>query len=311
MARRSLIRKRFAQKEPAEPVSLPASIAWSTIAVLLLLGVLQTFGNLQPRLETTFGLTSIILIPCGGLISLGIFKLTRKRGDDPLAGLSAGRPQGILEGDVRAWWISVISPLENALARRQWNPNFITSLSFSFSLVGCAFFYVGWLFLAGWMILFAGTLDMLDGRIARKTGRVSRRGAFFDSVLDRYGELFIFLGLAAHLRHSILLAAVLAALAGSLMVSYARARAEGVGVACKVGLMQRPERIVFLGFGAIFCSILYMLRGTLGADFGPYLLGAVLSLIAVLANLTAVFRIVYVMRVLKKEETENQDPHDG
>jgi CDP-diacylglycerol---glycerol-3-phosphate 3-phosphatidyltransferase len=310
MARRPFLRKRFEQKEPVEPVSLPASIAWSTIAALLLLGVLQTFGNLQPHLETTFGLTSIILIPLGGLISLGIFKLTRKRADDAPAGRGPGHPQGILEGDVRAWWISVISPLENALARRQWNPNFITSLSFGFSLVGCVFFYVGWLFLAGWMILFAGTLDMLDGRIARKTGRVSRRGAFFDSVLDRYGELFIFLGLAAHLRHSILLAAVLPALAGSLMVSYARARAEGVGVTCKVGMMQRPERIVFMGFGAIFSSILYMLRGTLGVDFGPYLLGTVLFLIAVLSNLTAVSRIVYVMRVLKEEERTSQGPKD-
>jgi CDP-diacylglycerol---glycerol-3-phosphate 3-phosphatidyltransferase len=302
MARRPFLRKRFVQKEPVEPVSLPASIAWSTIAVLLLLGVLQTFGNPQPRLETTFGLTSVILIPCGGLISLGIFKLTRKRTDDAPVGPGPAHPHGMLEGDVRAWWISVISPLENALARRQWNPNFITSLSFGFSLIGCVFFCVGWLFLAGWMILFAGTLDMLDGRIARKTGRVSRRGAFFDSVLDRYGELFIFLGLAAHLRHSILLVAVLSALAGSLMVSYARARAEGVGVTCKVGMMQRPERIVFLGFGAIFSSILYMLRGTLGVDYGPYLLGTVLFLIAVLSNLTAISRIVYVMRALKKEE---------
>ncbi len=289
-------------------MGLPASIAWSTIAVLLLLGVLHTFGKFQPRLETTFGLTSIILIPAGGLISLGLFKLTRRKSDRAQEQTGPGKPEGFLEGDVRAWWISVISPLENLLARRQWNPNFITSLSFSFSLVGCLFFCVGWLFLAGWMILFAGTLDILDGRIARKTGRVSRRGAFFDSVLDRYGELFIFLGLAAYFRHSILLPVILLALAGALMVSYTRARAEGVGVICKVGVMQRPERIVLLGFGAIFSSILTMLRGTLGMNSGPWFLGGVLLFIAILSNYTAVSRVRYVMRELKEEEGDRQDP---
>jgi len=292
-------------------VGLPASIAWSTIAVLLLLGVLQTFGNFQPHADTTFGLTSLILIPCGGLISLGLFKLTRRRDPGQPESRQRGAQQGILEGDVRAWWISVISPLENFLARRNWNPNAITTLSFSFSLIGCLFLSIGWLFLAGWMILFAGTLDMLDGRIARKTGRVSRRGAFFDSVLDRYGEVFLFLGFAAHFRDSLLLAVTLLALVGGLMVSYTRARAEGVGVVCKVGMMQRPERIVFLGFGAIFSSVLYMLRGTLGGNHGPYLMGTVLLLIAILSNYTAVSRLVYVMRELKRQESEGPGPGPG
>ena len=219
MFRRHFLGKRYEHKAPVEPVSLPVSIAWSTIAVLLLLGALQTFGDFQPALETTFGFALVILIPCGALISLGLFKLIRWRANGGRRQPVSVKEPGLLSGDVRAWWISVISPLENLLARKGWNPNLITCLSFGFSLVGCVFFWQEWLFLAGWMVLFAGTLDMLDGRIARKTGRVSSRGAFFDSVLDRYGELFIFLGLAALFRESILLVVVLLALAGSLMVS--------------------------------------------------------------------------------------------
>jgi len=304
MFRRSILRKRYVQKDPLETVSLPASIAWSTIAVLLLLGVLQTFGDFQPALETTFGFTLVILIPCGGLISLGLFKAARWKANGGRRPPVTREEAGILKGDVRAWWISVISPLENLLARKGWNPNVITGLSFGFSLVGGVFFWQGWLFLAAWMVLFAGTLDMLDGRIARKTGRVSRRGAFFDSVLDRYGELLIFAGLAVLFRHSmLLLVVVLLALAGSLMVSYARARAEGLGVPCKVGVMQRPERIVFLGFGAMFSSILTMLREILGADLGPLFLGGVILVLALLANYTAASRVVHVMRELRRQES--------
>ena len=305
MAWKTPIRKRYTQKKPLEPIGLPASIAWSIIAALLLIGVFQEFGRSKPVLDSTLGLFSIFLILCGGLISLGIFKLTRRK-EKPGTPEETRKKERILEGDITAWWISVISPLENLISRKQLNPNFITSLSFFFSLVGCAFFYIGWLFLAGWVVLFSGTLDILDGRIARKTGCASRRGAFFDSVLDRYGEVLIFLGLAAHFRHSILFSIILLALAGSLMVSYTRARAEGLGVTCKeIGVMQRPERVVLLGFGAIFSSILYMLRNILGADFGPYLMGFVLLLIAILANYTAISRIAFVMRELKNDSEDN------
>lgn len=304
MSRKSSIRKRTPKKEPMGPAGLPASIAWSTIAALIFIGVIQEFGRFQPTLDTTFGFTSIILILCGTAISIGVFKLSRKKDQHIRPVKGPGQQEQILNSEIQAWYISVISPVENLLARRQWNPNYITSLSFCFSLVGCVFLYIGWLFLAGWMILLGGTLDILDGRIARKTGRVSRQGAFFDSVLDRYGELMIFFGLAAHYRDSLFLfTVILLSLMGSLMVSYTRARAEGLGVTCKMGLMQRPERVVLLGFGAIFSSILYMLRGTLGGtNFGPYLMGFVLILIAILSNYTALFRLRYVMRELKTDK---------
>lgn len=304
MARKPLFRKRYPKKEAPEPVGLPTSIAWSTIVALILLGAIQELGRFQRPLDTQFALTFIGLFLAGAVISIGLFVLGRKRNGAARPPEKVKKQERIFEGEIEAWWISVISPLENFLVRRKLNPNHITALSFGFNAAGCLLFYVGWVFMAGWVILFAGTLDILDGRIARKIGKASKRGAFFDSILDRYGEILIFLGLGAHFRDSVLFPIILLALAGSLMVSYTRARAEGLGVECKVGMMQRPERIVLLGLGAIFSSVLHMLRGTFGLDAGPYLMGLVLVTIAILANYTAVSRMLHVMRELKKEQPE-------
>ena len=129
-----------------------------------------------------------------------------------------------------------------------------------------------------------------DGSVARSSGKVTPFGSFIDSVADRYSDIFALGGLVVYYCASSVLPAVLLSLAGSIMVSYTRARAEGLGATCRVGMMQRPERIVLLGLGAVFSSVLFMLRGTLGLNAGPYLLGLVLVLIAVLANYTAFAR---------------------
>ncbi len=302
MARKPFFRKRYPKKEAPEQMGLPTSIAWSTIAALILVGMIQELGRFRRPLDTEFGLTFIGLFLAGTIISISLFVLGRRRNGIGRPAKQRKKQERLLQGEIKAWWISVISPLENFFVRKRLNPNYITALSFGFNAAGCVLFCVGWVFMAGWVILFAGTLDILDGRIARKIGKASKRGAFFDSMLDRYGEILIFLGLAAHLRGSILFPVILLALAGSLMVSYARARAEGLGVICRVGMMQRPERILLLGLGAIFSSVLYMLRGTLGVDAGPYLMGFVLILIAILANYTAFSRMIHVMRELKKDK---------
>ncbi len=309
MVRRPLFRKRYSRKEGEESLGLPTSIAWSTIAALILLGMVQELGSFRRPLDAGIGLTFIGVFLLGTVMSIGLFVQDRKKKGTAQPTRGNRKQERILDGEISAWWISVISPLENCLARGDLHPNQITALSFGFNVVGCVLFYVGWVFMAGWVVLFSGTLDILDGRIARKIGKASKRGAFFDSMLDRYGEILIFLGLAAHFRNSILFPIILLALAGSLMVSYTRARAEGLGVTCKVGLMQRPERIVLLGLGAIFSSIFYMLRGTLGGNVGPYLMGFVLVLIAILANYTAISRMIYVMRELKKDPDSDPPSH--
>src|SRR3954465_9810049 len=115
--------------------------------------------------------------------------------------------------------------------------------------------YVGW---AGGLILFAGLFDMLDGQVARLGNMSSTFGALFDSVLDRYSEFVMFLGICYYLvGHHYFISSLFAfiALIGSMMVSYTRARSEGLGIENKGGLMQRPERVVLVGVSAMACGI--------------------------------------------------------
>jgi CDP-diacylglycerol---glycerol-3-phosphate 3-phosphatidyltransferase len=138
---------------------------------------------------------------------------------------------------------------------------------------------------AGLVIIGAGIFDMVDGRVARETGQVTSFGGFFDSVIDRYSDLALFFGLLVYYARAnrffyIVLVAVV--MTGSVMVSYTRARAESLIGQCKVGFMERPERIVLVIIGALFNRM-----------------GPVLWVIAILSNITVVHRIVYTWRQTK------------
>lgn len=138
---------------------------------------------------------------------------------------------------------------------------------------------------AGLVIIGAGIFDMVDGRVARATGQVTTFGGFFDSVIDRYSDLALFFGLLVYYARAnrffyIVLVAVV--MTGSVMVSYTRARAESLIGQCKVGFMERPERIVLVIIGALFNRM-----------------GPVLWVIAVLSNITVVHRILYTWRQTK------------
>ncbi len=203
----------------------------------------------------------------------------------------------------------IINPIVKGLIKMGVTPNVITTTGLVLNIVAAAlfiyagylareesFFYVG---LGGGVVLFAGLFDMLDGRVARMGNKVSRFGAFYDSVLDRYSELFTLFGLFFFLVLQGYVAwAIVAfvALIGSIMVSYVRARAEGLGLECKVGLMQRPERVVLTSLGALFCGIF----GDCTA-FDPILILALpLALIALLANVTAFVRVAHCYRLFNE-----------
>ena len=135
----------------------------------------------------------------------------------------------------------------------------------------------------GILLLLAGGFDMLDGALARRTKNFSTFGAFLDSTLDRYSEAIVLIGLVYAQtidRHTLNVTLIAAMLTGSFLISYTRARAEGLGIECKVGLLPRPERIIVLAVGLIFFSILT----------------PVLIILVVLTNLTAVQRILHVWR---------------
>ncbi|MBI3768443.1 MAG: CDP-alcohol phosphatidyltransferase family protein [Deltaproteobacteria bacterium] len=215
--------------------------------------------------------------------------LRREERDAPLA-------QGLLGTGLRTWFRGRLDPLVDALLAAGIRADWVTAVQFGISgLCGVAYAR-GWLFTAGWLLLTGGTLDVLDGAMARKCGAASARGAFVDSVVDRYGECVVFLGLAVHLRDGWALWAVLAAAFGAFMVSYTRARGEGLGVACAIGLLQRPERYVIIGGGSLIGSLAAHLTCAPAAAYG-LLVGGVLA-VAVLANVTALQRAAAIVRQL-------------
>src|SRR5258708_7209777 len=152
----------------------------------------------------------------------------------------------------------LLDKIVGALAATGVNPNFLTFLGLLVNFGAAANFAVGNFRTGALLILFAGFLAMLDGQVARRQNRVTAFGAFYDSTLDRYADMALYMGLLVYYSVSgrtlyVVLAAV--ATAGSVMVSYARARAESLIPQCKVGFMERPERLVLLIIGGLFKSM--------------------------------------------------------
>jgi CDP-diacylglycerol--glycerol-3-phosphate 3-phosphatidyltransferase len=144
------------------------------------------------------------------------------------------------------------------------------------------------------VIIGAGLFDMVDGRVARETNRVTRFGGFFDSVLDRYSDLALLMGLLVYygtINRPFYVVLTAVVMAGSVMVSYTRARAENTIPSCKVGFMERPERVVLFIIGALFDHM-----------------APVLWVIAVLANITVIHRMVFTYQEAKRLEEAQLRP---
>ena len=191
-------------------------------------------------------------------------------------------------------------------------PNMMTTVGLLGNLFAAALFVYSALYLpaddytlvgyAGLTCILFSIFDMVDGYMARTANMCSTFGAFYDSVLDRYCELFTLSGIAFYfVQHGYALAAVVTflSLIGSIMVSYVRARAEGLSLDCKVGLMQRPERVVLTSLGAMLCGLL---APSVRDTFDPmWILLVPQILIALLANYTAFVRIRHVYRLLNNQ----------
>lgn len=197
----------------------------------------------------------------------------------------------------------VIQPFIEFLSRVGVTPNAITLIGFIVNVGATVVFvygtnsargdlrYVAW---GGCIILLAGLFDMMDGRLARVSKQESRFGALFDSVLDRYSELAMFLGICYYLvAQSYFFSSLFAfiAMIGSIMVSYVRARAEGLGIECKGGLMQRPERVLLVGISAIVCGLVQSYAG----DFKYVIPG---TNFPILENITIFTFPIFVMAIL-------------
>src|SRR5205809_376583 len=182
----------------------------------------------------------------------------------------------------------IIDQIVRALALSRIHPNVLTFLGLVINIGAAVLLAAGQFRWAGVVIIGAGLFDMVDGRVARETNRVTRFGGFFDSVLDRYSDLALLMGLLVWYGsinrpfYVVLTALVMAA---SVMISYTRARAENSIPKCKVGFMERPERVVLLIIGALFDRM-----------------APVLWVLAILTNLTVIHRMIYTWQETKQLE---------
>jgi phosphatidylglycerophosphate synthase len=221
----------------------------------------------------------------------------------------------------------VINPFVKSLIRIGLTPNAVTTIGLLLNIGVAVIFifgaeksnrgdlsFVGW---GGALVLVAGLFDMLDGQVARLGNMSSTFGALYDSVLDRYSECIMFLGICYYLvAHHYFLSSLFAfiALIGSMMVSYTRARAEGLGVECKGGLMQRPERVITIGVVAIACGITgYYIGGDYkvfvpGISFHVFETMSIftipITIMAIMTNITAVNRLMDAKKALNLRDKE-------
>jgi CDP-diacylglycerol--glycerol-3-phosphate 3-phosphatidyltransferase len=188
----------------------------------------------------------------------------------------------------------IIRWIVRGLALSRINPNVLTFLGLVINMVAATFLAFGEFRTAGLVIIFAGLFDMVDGRVARATNQVTRFGGFFDSVLDRYSDIALLVGLLVYYgtinrpSYVVLTAIVMAA---SVMISYTRSRAENIIPTCKVGFLERPERVVLFIIGALFDRM-----------------APVLWVIAVLGNLTVIHRMIFTYRETKHLEEAQLRP---
>ncbi len=235
--------------------------------------------------------------------------------------ISRGRPRSklveeksssiILNKWFRDYWIWLTDPVVQWLIRQRVSPNTISFVGFLFGVAAGGIYALGWHSTACWTLIFGATFDIFDGRVARETNRVSKSGAFFDSVLDRISESVVFTGIAYHYRESWIFWLVMTGMLGSLMTSYTKNRGNAMGVDYEGGLMQRPERIVYLGVGGVFLPLVTYGLQSLGlfsywslAEAINKLYVVPIGIVAVLSVYTTIVRIRENMKLLDRAEAK-------
>src|SRR6266404_4578192 len=188
----------------------------------------------------------------------------------------------------------VIRLIVRALALSKIHPNVLTFIGLVINIVAAVLLAAGQFRAAGFVILGAAIFDMVDGRVARETNQVTRFGGFFDSVLDRYSDLALLMGLLVwygSINRPFYVVLTALAMAACVMVSYTSARAENTIPSCKVGFMERPERVVLFIIGALFDRM-----------------APVLWVIAVLSNITVIHRMVFTWQEAERLEDAQLRP---
>jgi len=199
-------------------------------------------------------------------------------------------------------YFAVTDPIVGWLLKLRVRPNTLTTIGALVVVLSGVAFGFGWIRTGGAVLLLSGVVDTFDGAVARRSGQVSKFGAFYDSTLDRVGDGATFMGIAVYLLQAPGVTGrvewtvvCMVAIVSSLIVSYARARAEGLGIDCKVGIVQRAERLLAVGVPTLF----------LGAGSNAIVLKVIVAVLALASTITVVQRFVYMYQA-----TEGQSDGD-
>lgn len=202
---------------------------------------------------------------------------------------------------MKAGYVKLIEPAADFLVRRRVSPNVITTFGTLCTVVGGVIYASGHIRTAGWIVGLTALFDVLDGTVARRTGTTSVFGAFYDSTLDRVADGIVLAGIGYFYASSVIygnmymVAVCFLGMIGTFLVSYTRARAEALGIDAKVGVMQRPERVVLLSAPQAF----------FGLALNGWVLMSIMVLLAVTAWITAVQRIIFVYKATSKKPFVN------
>lgn len=199
-------------------------------------------------------------------------------------------------------YFAVTDPIVTWLLKLRVRPNTLTTIGALVVVASGVAFALGWIRTGGAVLLLSGIVDTFDGAVARRSGQVSKFGAFYDSTLDRVGDGATFMGIAVYLLTAPDITGrvewtvvCMVAIVSALIVSYARARAEGLGIDCKVGIVQRAERLLAVGVPTLF----------VGAGANAIVLKVIVAALALASTITVVQRFVYMYQV-----TEGQSGGD-
>ncbi|MFB1485052.1 GtrA family protein [Corallococcus sp. RDP092CA] len=256
-------------------------------------------GDLSPSARIWTALAPALFAVAYFLVGLVLFCIRCAIKGIPRDAETLTRGKSVLVGFfLRHYFFWVIQPLWQVLLRSGLPANALSMLSGLLGVSSGVAVAAGRFALGGWLFLFAGVLDVMDGRVARTRKEANPAGAALDSVLDRYVDSAILMGLAWYYRDTWVLLPALGALMGSSLVPYVRAKGEGLGVSVRDGAMQRLERVLFLGVGTALSPILEALFWPQEKHPMHWLAVAGLVFVAILSNVTAVSRFRTLVRAL-------------
>lgn len=263
-------------------------------------------------------IVGVVLFAIFSVLVFYLFSYSRRERDEDI---QSRNPTVITNQFTREYWYWLSNPMFNFFIKNNISPNSITWLSVFAGFASGATYAMGNVTEAGWLLFLSGGLDTIDGRVARMQNNITVEGAFFDSVMDRYADFFIYAGIILRftlmpmypfgpettpaLMSNVFVYVTLLAILGSILISYSKERGANLGATDDRGLMQRADRVTVLGLMSVFDPVILLIQElVLQTEIYNYHFGllAGLFLIAILSNFTAMRRIANIRRILREKK---------